>query len=383
MKLSFVSLFLFSGIWSYSAYSIAPDFSPGVVQPLHSQGALAQRNQEMTGLKPLDRKLASRYPRAKARSNWENVSSFGEKIAQSQSGQSFTELPMLLSTPTGKLYGTLLLPDTARRVAVPVALIIAGSGPTDRDGNNPMMKNNSLKMLAEALAKQGIASVRYDKRGVAASAEAGGKEEDLRFEQSADDAVAWSQLIRSDTRFNRLFIVGHSEGSLVGMLAAQKARPAGFVSLAGAGVSADKLIREQMKPQPKPVQDMVYPILDSLKMGYTVKQVHPLLYSLFRPSVQPYLISWFRHDPALEIRKLTMPVLIVQGTNDIQVGLSEGETLAKAQPKAKYVVIDRMNHIFKETDGDRQANLATYGNPDQLIIPRLPEELGAFIRHTP
>ena len=290
---------------------------------------------------------------------------------------------MLLSTPTGKLYGTLLLPDTARRVAVPVALIIAGSGPTDRDGNNPMMKNNSLKMLAEALAKQGIASVRYDKRGVAASAEAGGKEEDLRFEQSADDAVAWSQLIRSDTRFNRLFIVGHSEGSLVGMLAAQKARPAGFVSLAGAGVSADKLIREQMKPQPKPVQDMVYPILDSLKMGYTVKQVHPLLYSLFRPSVQPYLISWFRHDPALEIRKLTMPVLIVQGTNDIQVGLSEGETLAKAQPKAKYVVIDRMNHIFKETDGDRQANLATYGNPDQLIIPRLPEELGAFIRHTP
>src|ERR1043165_3945869 len=83
-----------------------------------------------------------------------------------------------LTTPTGALHGTLLVPASTR--PVPLAVIIAGSGPTDRDGNSPMLqgKNNSLKMLAEGLAARGIASVRYDKRGIAGSAKAGGNEVD-------------------------------------------------------------------------------------------------------------------------------------------------------------------------------------------------------------
>ena len=91
------------------------------------------------------------------------------------------EEAVVLQTPTGDIYGTLLTPE--RNNNLPVVLLIAGSGPTDRNGNNPLMTNNSLKMLAELLAKNGIASLRYDKRGISASAAAVQIEPFPRFEK--------------------------------------------------------------------------------------------------------------------------------------------------------------------------------------------------------
>ena len=289
---------------------------------------------------------------------------------------SFAETKISLQTRTGEVHGTLTVPEKSGKV--PVALLIAGSGPTDRDGNNPMMKNNSLKILATELAKNGIATLRYDKRGVAESKGASKSESDLRFDDYVSDAKEWIQLLKKDKRFSKVIVIGHSEGSLLGMMAATSADK--FVSIAGAGQSADKILKEQLKTQPQQVQDMTFPIIDSLKNGKMVENVNPMLNSLFRQSVQPYLISWFRYDPQSEIGRLTIPVLIVQGTNDIQVSVEDAKRLAAANHKAKLILVDKMNHIFRRVDvEDRQANIATYSNSDLPIAVELVKSTVKFI----
>jgi pimeloyl-ACP methyl ester carboxylesterase len=287
----------------------------------------------------------------------------------------FTETPLVLKTSSGDLSGTLLLPQSIGKGLV--ALIISGSGPTDRNGNNPAMKNNSLKLLAEALAASGISSLRYDKRGIAQSAGSMKKEEDLRFENYVNDAKDWIGLLRKDQRFKKIVVIGHSEGSLIGMLAASGADK--YISIAGPGQSADKLIKDQLRSQPQQIQDMSFPLIDSLKNGQTVTNPSPMLASLFRPSVQPYLISWFAYNPAEVIKNLTIPVMIVQGTNDIQVPVSEAKLLAAANEKASLVLIDKMNHVLKLTEADRQANLKAYNDPSMPLAPEFVKSVTAFI----
>lgn len=260
---------------------------------------------------------------------------------------------------------------------IPVALIIAGSGPTDRDGNNPMMKNNSLKILASELSKNGIATLRYDKRGIAESKAAGKSESDLRFDDYVNDAKGWIQLLKQDKRFSKVIVIGHSEGSLIGMLAGTTANK--FISIAGAGQSADKILKEQLSSQPKEVQDLSFPMIDSLQNGKTIDNVPPILNSLFRPTVQPYMISWFKYDPQNEIKKLSIPTLILQGTNDIQVSVEDAKRLSNANPKAELVLIYNMNHIFRIIDGDRQINLATYSKGNLPIANELVKSITDFI----
>jgi hypothetical protein len=285
---------------------------------------------------------------------------------------------MVLKTATGELYGTLTFPDN--QTSVPVALIIAGSGPTDRNGNNPMMTNNSLKMLAGALAKNGIASLRYDKRGIAESTAAVSSEANLRFENYINDAVAWVHFLKEKKLFSSITIIGHSEGSLIGMVAAQDNDVSRFVSIAGAGEPADQTLRKQLKAQPPDVLGQSSQILDSLVAGETVENVPPMLNALFRKSVQPYLISWFKYDPAIEIAKLKKPVLIVQGTTDIQVSQDDAQMLKVADPRAKLVIINGMNHIFKNAEADRAKNIQTYNQPDLPINQELVQAIGSFIK---
>jgi len=285
------------------------------------------------------------------------------------------EKKVSLQTSTGEIFGTLTTPEKFTRI--PVALFIAGSGPTDRDGNNSSMQNNSLKMLSTALLKKGIATLRYDKRGIAESKAAIKSEADVRFDNYVDDVKAWVEMLKQDKRFSKVIIIGHSEGSLIGMIAAAKADK--FVSIAGAGQSAEKIIKIQLSTQPKIVQDLAFPMLDSLKNGFLVKKVDPMLASLFRPSVQPYMISWFKYDPQIEIAKLTIPVLIMQGTADIQVAVDDAKRLAAADPKAQMVLVENMNHIFKIVTGDRTANVATYTNPTLPIADKLVTSIIEFI----
>jgi pimeloyl-ACP methyl ester carboxylesterase len=290
------------------------------------------------------------------------------------------EEPATLKTPTGDVFGTLELP--AAPPPVPLVLIIAGSGPTDRNGNTPALpgSNNSLKMLADGLAARGIASLRYDKRGIAASRAAMTSESDIRFNHFIEDAEAWVAQLRTDKRFSTVTIVGHSEGSLIGMVAASGAAADGFVSLEGAGRKAQDILAEQLKAQLPP--DLMSPserIMAKLSSGEIPDSVPPALNALFRPSVMPYLISWFQYDPAAEIGKLSIRVLIVQGTTDVQVSMDDAKALAAGNPAAHFVTIEGMNHILKEVSGDRLAQIPKYSDPSLPVVPKLIDELAAFV----
>ncbi|OPY74291.1 MAG: Alpha/beta hydrolase family protein [Syntrophorhabdus sp. PtaU1.Bin058] len=288
--------------------------------------------------------------------------------------------PIVLKTDGGALYGTLEVPKDAH--TVPVALIISGSGPTDRDGNNPLAgKNNSLKMLAEDLAAKGIASLRYDKRGIAESAAAGPKEADLRFDTYIEDAEGWGRLLMQDRRFTKLIIIGHSEGALIGVVACRGLGAQGFISIAGTGYPAFELLETQLKKNlPPGLLSESNRILDLLKAGTTTDKVPSSLMTLFRPSVQPYLISWFRYDPVLEVSRLKVPALIVQGTTDIQVSTSDAERLAKSNKLARLLIVEGMNHVLKSVPNDPELQMKSYNDPDLPVSQELADKMGAFVR---
>ncbi|WP_183563930.1 serine aminopeptidase domain-containing protein [Mucilaginibacter sp. SP1R1] len=292
---------------------------------------------------------------------------------------SITESPITLKTFSGSISGTLAMPNNANG-KIPVVLIIAGSGPTDRDGNSPKLGLNAnvYKMISNELGKNGYASLRYDKRLVGQSVSST-KETELRFEDYIDDAVGLINMLNDDQRFSKIIILGHSEGSLVGMMAANDQPIKAFISVAGAGDSADKIMTEQMKSQPQWIADGFNRMLDSLKRGKTTDNIDPALYSVARPSVQKYLMSWFRYNPAREIRKLKVPILIVQGNTDLQVTVADAEKLKKAKSEAILAIIPNMNHVLKEAPADKVKNMATYNEPDLPLKPEFVKAMISFL----
>ncbi len=279
----------------------------------------------------------------------------------------------------GKMKGQLEIPEGEG--PFPLMIIIAGSGPTDKDGNSIVMggKNNSLKMVAESLADNGIASIRYDKRGVAMNAVLGGKEEDLRFNNFVEDAESWVEYAKGDKRFSTVGIIGHSEGSLVGIAAADSVDI--FISLAGAGRPIDEVLVEQLQAQlPATLLEESLLILQQLKQGKQVEELSPELHNLFRPSVQPYMISWLTYHPANMLKELDIPVLVVNGDRDIQVPTKDANLLHEAKPDSKLLIIPGMNHVLKEAPEDREGNIATYTKPDLPLARGLMEEIVEFIQ---
>jgi len=287
--------------------------------------------------------------------------------------------PITLDTGTGELFGSLLLPKSD--TPVPVVLIISGSGPTDRDGNNPDGgRNDSLKRLAWMLAKHNIASVRFDKRGVAASLAATPDERNLSVEAYVADAEAWSRKLKSDPRFGQLILLGHSEGALIATLAAPSADAAGVISLSGSARPVDEVLRQQLSNRlPPPLMQRSNELLDSLKAGHTDDNVPPQLEVIFRPSVQPYLISLFRQDPSAAFARLKMPALIVQGSHDIQVGVGDAKALKAAKPDATLAVIEGMNHVMRIVPNDVKRQLASYKDPNLPLAAELGTRIIEFI----
>ncbi len=292
----------------------------------------------------------------------------------------FVEESATLTTPSGVIHGTIDLPSGTG--PFPVVLIIAGSGPTDRDGNSAMLagKNNSLKMLAQSLATANIASLRFDKRGIAASAAAGPKEADLRFENYVDDAAAWVEQLRHDKRFSTVTIIGHSEGALIGAIATARTHPNAFISVAGVGRSAGLVLREQMNGKlPAQLFQANEKILRELEAGRTTEDVPPALKSLYRSSVQPYLISWFKYNPSEIVASIKEPILICQGTTDIQVAVEEAEALKKNASAAKLVIIEGMNHVLKSVPADPVKQTSSYTDPALPINAELMKNIIEFV----
>ncbi len=296
---------------------------------------------------------------------------------------SVLQRPIVLQTATGELSGTLLLPKSTS--PVPVVLIIAGSGPTDRDGNNPDGgRNDSMKLLARTLARQNIASVRYDKRGVAASKAATPDERNLSIEAYVADAEAWGQKLKTDPRLGQLILLGHSEGALVASLAAEKAGAAAVISVAGTGRPVDEVLREQLQERlPPPLLLRSNQLIDEIKAGKTDNDVPDELEVVFRPSVQPYLISLFRQAPAAAFGKLKVPALIIQGRNDIQVGVGDAELLKQAKPDAELALIEGMNHVLRIVPNDIKQQLESYKNPQLPLASELSTRILRFIEALP
>lgn len=275
------------------------------------------------------------------------------------------------------LSGTLYSPDASQKTDL--VILIAGSGPTDRDGNQPPVKNNSLKFLAEELAKSGISVFSYDKRIFGLMKQNKLKEEELSFGDFVEDAVLIAEFFQQQKKYKTITLAGHSEGALVAMIASQKANVNKYISIAGAGNSIDKIIEYQLiKIAPfllQPAQE----IFSELKKGNTVEVQNPMLQPLLRKSVQPYMISWLKYDPKMEIQKLNIPVLIIGGTSDLQVPVSEAESLKEAYPKARLFVADKMNHVLKTVANDSE-NMQSYANPNLPVNEELVKEIIDFVK---
>eukprot|EP01034_Spumella_vulgaris_P005145 gene5145-6566_t len=234
----------------------------------------------------------------------------------------YTERKVFINPKSGFVRGTQVFPrgrDTAL-----VCLIIPGSGPTDRDGNNGnILQTDMYKMLSDSLAAHGYAVLRYDKQGVGESRDVDFSEYNLTFESYVKDAARWIKSMKANPRFSKVVVIGHSEGSLIGMLAADSSGADAFVSLEGAGTSADSLILNQLKAQQLTVYEAAVRITKRLKAGQTVDTIPPYLQAIYRPQIQNYLRSWFRYHPVTEIAKMKIPILIVQGATDIQTTPAE------------------------------------------------------------
>lgn len=277
-----------------------------------------------------------------------------------------------------ELHGTLIHPEKSKKVV----LIISGSGQTDRNGNTIGFNytNNCLKLVAEELATYNIASLRYDKRGVGESKSDNLVPEKVRFDDFANDAVNWINYLKKD--FDTVIVMGHSIGALIGILATEQTEIDQFISLAGIASSGYETLKRQLSTnQPPFVTEAAIPILDSLNSGYNVDNVPAYLNGLFHPKMQGYLMSWMKYVPQQEIKKLNIPILIVQGTTDVQITVEEAKKMATVNSNCQLKIIDNMNHVLKEVSTtEMNENVATYANPNLPLHPELMPTLVSFIK---
>ncbi|MFK8794452.1 alpha/beta hydrolase [Planococcus plakortidis] len=264
----------------------------------------------------------------------------------------------------------------------PVAILIAGSGPTDKDGNSLtlMGKNNSLRMLAEQLKAEGIAVIRYDKRAIGDNRSLAVQESELRFDDYVQDAAAWVRFAKADERFTDVAVIGHSEGALVGLAAANQEGVDSYVSLTGVGRPADELLKEQLSTLPAAQREEADAILEQLAQGETVDDVSPELQQILRPSIQPYLQSWMAYDPLEQAENLEAEALFVGGTRDLQVPVRDAELLHEAKPGSELLIVDGMNHVLKQVPDDREANMAAYSDPELPLADGLVDRIAEFLK---
>ncbi|MCY1225822.1 Alpha/beta hydrolase family protein [compost metagenome] len=296
-------------------------------------------------------------------------------IAAFSQESKFTTEEIAVST---MLNGTLYKPEKASK-KTDLIILIAGSGPTDRDGNQPGASSNSLKFLAEGLAKKEYAVYSFDKRVIAEIKSGNLDESKSNFDILIQDVKDIVSYFKAKKQFRKIIIAGHSEGSLIGMNAAT-ANTDAFISLAGAGRPIDEVLVEQIGKRAPMLKEETAKSLELLKKGETFESKNPMLAGLLRKSVQPYMISWLKHNPQEEIKKLAIPILIINGTKDIQVSVQDAELLHKANPKSELVLIENMNHIFKEIKGDETENMQSYTNPDLPVMPELIEKITIFLK---
>ena len=271
--------------------------------------------------------------------------------------------------------GTLLQPNEG---ASSLAIIIADSGPIDRNGNQDFQKTNNLKKLAIALTQQGIATFRYDKR-IVKQIRRGNLDPNIKFDNFISDARDAIEYFRKMNDYKKIYVIGHSQGSLVGMMAALD-KADGFISIAGAGKSIDAVILEQVELTAPMFTDDTKRIVAVLKDGKTTNQYPKALGSMFDLSVQPFMASWMKYNPLEEIAKLEIPVLVINGTKDLQVSTEEAKSLNSAAKNSQLKLVENMNHVFFIINGDEQENAKSYNDHSGKVSEELVESIVSFIK---
>ena len=271
--------------------------------------------------------------------------------------------------------GTLLTPNDG---ATTLAIIIAGSGPTDRDGNQNFLKTSNLKKLAIALTNSGIATFRYDKR-IVKQIRQNNVDPNIMFDDFVNDAIEVTNYFKKQNTYKKIYIIGHSQGSLIGLLAA-KDRADGFISLAGAGQTIDNVITEQVNKTAPMFTEDTKRVFGILKEGKTTSEYPPALASIFDLSVQKFIANWMNYDPVVEIKKLDMPILVINGTKDLQVSVAEAKLLNDAAENSELKLIDKMNHVLFIIEGDDQENAKSYNDHAGKVSEELINDIISFIK---
>lgn len=278
-------------------------------------------------------------------------------------------------------------PLEAERVAVPGAahalVIIPGSGPTDRDGNSPGlgMGSDTLRLLAEGLAAEGIASLRIDKRGFYGSEGAIADPNDVTIAAYAEDARAW--VAEAANLAPCVWLAGHSEGGLVALAAAQEPPEAlcGLILLAAPGRPLARIMMEQVEANPAnaPILEEMRGLVEGLEAGRTSDPatVSPPLQALFTAGQQRYMMDLFAQDPAALAAGWDGPALIVQGDADIQISTRDADLLAEAMPQAGRLPLPGGTHLLKEDVPDQP--FATYTDPSLPLHPALVPGIVGFL----
>ncbi len=272
--------------------------------------------------------------------------------------------------------GTLLTPNNVKKPNL--AIIIAGSGPTDRDGNQNFLKNNSLKKLAVNLTNNNIATYRYDKR-IVKQLKSNNLDKNIIFDHFVTDAKSVIDYFKSTKNFNKIYVIGHSQGSLVGMLAA-KDRADGFISLAGAGQSIDQVIIEQVNKTAPNFTEDTKRIFKTLKEGKTTTDYPMALSSIFNVEIQKFMINWMKYNPTEVLSTLNIPILVINGTKDLQVSESEAKLLKEANKDATLKIIENMNHVLVTIEGDDLENSKSYAETQRPIAEGLIDTITNFIK---
>jgi alpha/beta superfamily hydrolase len=272
--------------------------------------------------------------------------------------------------------GTLLNPNDSDKPNL--AIIIAGSGPTNRNGNQNFLNNNSLKKLAESLTNNGIATFRYDKR-IVKQIRQGNVDKNMMFDDFVDDGKDVINYFKTLNTYNRIYVIGHSQGSLVGMIAARDLAD-GFISLAGAGNNIGDVIVEQVTNMAPQLGEEAQRIVNQLKKGKTTKDYPAALASVFNTDVQEFMINWMQYNPTEIISELKMPILLINGTKDLQVSETEAKLLKEANENAELVLVENMNHVLFEIEGDDLENSKSYNESFRPISTQLISSITEFIK---
>lgn len=306
------------------------------------------------------------------------------RVSASMTRFAFDSSEIRLSSEPANLIGTLLKPRGVSRP--PVVLFVNGAGAVDRNGNQlgAPGRTDAIRQLAESLAVQGIATLRYDKRGVGASAKALIPEADARFQHYGYDVAEWIALLDRRAQFSAIVVAGHDEGAMLGVMSRRAIPAAGYIALTPLARRADELLREQvMAVQPADRAPLVDSLLTAMREERMVDVIPISLAGVFRPTVQPYLMSWMSYTMPSELAWLERPCLLVHAGMDREVRPAEADSLAKAQPGCMWVTIDNMAHTLKRVDAqDAAEQRAAYLDPTTPLAPGLVTTLVDFVRLT-